>query len=310
MDLPKLEYFLAVRDHGSINAAAAQLGVAQPTISQALRALEREFGIELFHRIGRGMVLTSAGHALAGPARRLMRDVASAASSVSNHEGQLAGIIQIASAPSLAMGPVVELIAAFHRTLPRTQVHLEWMRDDAAGSEMLRSGDVEVLLTHLPVETFTRGRPGDRQLDVLPLGIQEYWYAVPPSQAHLLPPGEGPIDIADLPDIPLVVVPGGSLSGEIEAALTEAGRAVPPAAVLEHREARMAFVAAGVGGTFLERALAESAAARGIVCRPVVPAMRRSFGFVYDGSELSPVGAALISLATEWVESRAHAGHA
>ena len=305
MDLHKLEYFLAVRDHGSINAAAAQMGVAQPTISQALRGLEREFGIELFHRIGRGMVPTSAGHALAGPARRLLRDVAATASSVSEHEGNLAGVIEIASAPSLAMGPVVELIAEFHRALPRAQVHLKWLRSDASSRDMLRDGDVEMVLTHLPLETVTRGRPGDPQLVALQLGVQEYWYAMPPTLAHLLPPGDGPIELGDLPDIPLVVVPEGSLSGEIEAALTAAGRARPPAAVLEHREARMAFVAAGVGATFLERAMAESASARGIVCRPVVPAMRRPFGFVYDADELSPVGSALIDLAAAWVASRA-----
>lgn len=307
MDLQKLEYFLAVRSHGSVNAAAARLGVAQPTMSQALRSLEREFGVELFHRIGRGMVLTSAGHALAGPARRLVRDVATTASSVSDHEGDLAGVIEIASAPSLAMGPVVELIAEFHRRLPRTQVHLEWLRDETRGLEMLRDGDVELVLTHLPVAATSPSRLWDRQFDVLRMGVQEYWYAVPPSDVHRLPPGEGPIQIADLPDIPFVIVPGGAMSGQIEAAFAEAGRTLRPAVVLEHREARMAFVAAGVGGTFLERSLVESAAARGIACRPVAPAMRRPFGFVYDDEEISPVGAAFIDLVAESAESTAGA---
>lgn len=296
MDLQKLEYFLAVRSHGSVNAAAARLGVAQPTISQALRALEREFGIELFHRIGRGMVLTSAGHALAGPARRLMRDVASTTSSVSGHEGNLSGVIEIAAAPSLAMGPVVELIAEFHRRLPRTRVHIEWLRDETKGLEMLRDGDVELVLTHLPVAV-APGPLWDRDFDVLQMGVQEYWYAVPPSEAHRLPDGDGPIDFADLPEIPMVIVPGSAVAGQIEAAVTDVGRALRPAAVLEHREARMSFVAAGVGSTFLERSLIESAVARGIVCRQVDPAIRRPFGFVYDEEEISPVGAAFIDCA-------------
>lgn len=304
MDLQKLEYFLAVRSHGSVNAAAARLGVAQPTISQALRALEREFGVELFHRIGRGMVLTSAGHALAGPARRLMRDVASTASSVSGHEGNLAGVIEIAATPSLAMGPMVELIGEFHRRLPRTRVHIEWLREETKGLEMLRDGDVELVLTHLPMAV-PPGRLWDRNFDVLPMGIQEYWYALPPSEAHRLPEGDGPIDFADLPEVPMVIVPGSSVAGQIEAAFSDAGRALTPAAVLEHREARMSFVAAGVGSTFLERSLIESATARGIVCRQVNPQIRRPFGFVYVEEEISPVGAAFIDLARESAGSTA-----
>ncbi|RIJ99169.1 MAG: LysR family transcriptional regulator, partial [Acidobacteria bacterium] len=54
MDFRQVEYFLAVVENNGINGAAAALGVAQPTVSQALRSLERELGVELFHRIGRG----------------------------------------------------------------------------------------------------------------------------------------------------------------------------------------------------------------------------------------------------------------
>ncbi|WP_155892983.1 helix-turn-helix domain-containing protein, partial [Intrasporangium chromatireducens] len=51
-----MRYFLTVVDHGSVNATANALGVAQPTISQALRSLERELRTRLFHLIGRGTV--------------------------------------------------------------------------------------------------------------------------------------------------------------------------------------------------------------------------------------------------------------
>ena len=77
MELRQIEYFLAVVEHGGIGGASVSLGVTQPTVSQALRALERELGVQLFHRIGRGMVPSAAGRALVGSARQIVRDVES-----------------------------------------------------------------------------------------------------------------------------------------------------------------------------------------------------------------------------------------
>ncbi|GAA5114151.1 LysR family transcriptional regulator [Pseudonocardia adelaidensis] len=71
MDLRQLEYFLAVVEHGGVHRAAA-LHVAQPSLSQSLRRLERDLQADLFHRVGRGLVLAPAGEALIGPARQML----------------------------------------------------------------------------------------------------------------------------------------------------------------------------------------------------------------------------------------------
>ena len=63
MDDRRLRYFLAVVDEGSVTRAAARLRVAQPSLSQALRAFEEELGAQLFHRVGRGLRLSAAGEA-------------------------------------------------------------------------------------------------------------------------------------------------------------------------------------------------------------------------------------------------------
>lgn len=302
MDLQKIEYFLAVRDHGSINAAAHQLGVAQPTISAALRSLERELGVDLFHRIGRGVVPTSAGHALVGPGRRLVRALSSAATSVDLREEHLRGTLDIALVAPVAAGAFVEMLAAFHDRFPSVQVRLIRIRTDPQGLEMLREGDAELLCLHLPLETAVAGRPWDLRLDVLPLGRQEYWYAAPPGTPGLPPPGEA-VPLRALPDIPLVIVPdGAAVADVIERELAQVGRVAPPAAVLEHREARMSFVARGIGATFLERSMLEAASDLGLECRPTVPAIRRTFGLVYSGDELSIVARAFTKFAATWVE--------
>ena len=82
MDLRRLRLFMAVVDEGGFTRAAESEFVSQPSVSQAIRELEDELGTPLFHRVGRGVVLTAAGEALVGPARQALRDVESATAAV------------------------------------------------------------------------------------------------------------------------------------------------------------------------------------------------------------------------------------
>ena len=68
MDLRQASYVVAVVDHQTFTAAAASIPVSQPALSQAIASLERELGADLFHRIGRQVVLTPAGEAFVDPA--------------------------------------------------------------------------------------------------------------------------------------------------------------------------------------------------------------------------------------------------
>lgn len=115
MDFRQVKYFLTVVEHDGINGAAAALSVAQPTVSQALRGLERELGVQLFYRIGRGMVLSAAGRSLVGPSRQLLRDVTAVEDMLTVAPGELARRLDIAAFPALAIGPIVDLIARFRR---------------------------------------------------------------------------------------------------------------------------------------------------------------------------------------------------
>ena len=57
MTLQQLRYFLAAVDHGSFTAAARSLYVAQPSLSEQVRQLEAELGVDLFARVGRGIAI-------------------------------------------------------------------------------------------------------------------------------------------------------------------------------------------------------------------------------------------------------------
>lgn len=73
MDVHLLELFLRVAEHGSINKAAAQLHMSQPSLSRHVASLEHEMGTPLFTRTQAGVHLTEAGRLLADRARPLLR---------------------------------------------------------------------------------------------------------------------------------------------------------------------------------------------------------------------------------------------
>ena len=61
MTLDQLQIFIAVAEREHVTRAADALGLAPPSVSAAVASLEREFGTKLFHRVGRGIVVTEEG---------------------------------------------------------------------------------------------------------------------------------------------------------------------------------------------------------------------------------------------------------
>ncbi len=287
MDLHQLDCFLAVVDHDSVSAAARTLGKSQPTVTQAVQALERDLDVLLFNRIGRRMVLTSAGHALVGPARRLIRNVHAIEAFLPGPSGLSRGNLDILTHPVLSL-PVAQLVGTFRRTHPGVTVRIGDLRDDAVPHRLIREGRCELVVCHLPV-------PHVEDLVIRVLGTSEAWAVLPPGTPL---PGADPIPLTELTPFPLVVVPSGGLwSDDIARELLKAGVRRRPSAIVEQREARMPFVFAGIGGTVFDRTTAAAAKARGAVVRATDPPIRRDYAVLFDATLLSPAGRAFLDFA-------------
>lgn len=121
MSSARYRSFVAVAHHGSLSAAARALGVSQPTISSQIATLERQSRIELFHRRGYRMSLTSAGNKLLPLAQKLMA-LESEAEFFLRDAGQLnQGELKVG-----AVGPfhVIEMVAAYRTRHPGLQLSI------------------------------------------------------------------------------------------------------------------------------------------------------------------------------------------
>ena len=78
MNFLQLKYFVAVYEFGTVSEAADYLHIAQPSLSLAIKELEREFGALLFHRKHKGMSITPEGEMLLSLAREILEKVEAA----------------------------------------------------------------------------------------------------------------------------------------------------------------------------------------------------------------------------------------
>src|SRR5437667_2017986 len=119
MNHSQLRAFHAVATHGGFTAAAAALGLGQPTLSTQVGALERYFGVELLHRSGRKVRLSELGADLFRITQRLFGAEAEAADLLGGVRDLAAGQLEVA-----AVGPyhVIEMLATFHERFPQVRV--------------------------------------------------------------------------------------------------------------------------------------------------------------------------------------------
>lgn len=289
MELRQIEYFLAVAGGESLSTAAQSLSVTKPSLSQGIRGLERELGIDLFHRVGRGLVLTSAGRALVGPARQMMRSSAAASNIAIGAADEPRGRLDICSAAHGLEGSVARIVAEFRAQWPAITVRVSELPRGATAQQVLADGACEVVFSYWPPEMSA--------LTTKLIGVNEYWLAVP-SQAPLTvwPDGVKPVagesvSLTALPDLPVVGVLKQSRARlAIESSLHEAGVRTKMSTELAQRETVGAFVFAGLGMAFMERSLAERSVASGAEIYPVEPPISLTYGIEFDPEILSPLG--------------------
>ncbi|WP_370947389.1 LysR family transcriptional regulator [Amycolatopsis sp. cg5] len=256
MEARQLEYFLAVVDQGGINAAARALHLAQPSLSQAIRALERDLGSNLFHRVGRKVMLTEAGHALIEPARQVVHGMDFARASVESVAGLTTGRVEIATMPSQSVEPLSSMISRFTARRPGVSVVVRAAFTAKHVIDMVRTGIAEIGMLGSSEPTTASG------ILMTPVSKQRFVLVVPPDNPF---PAGAAVGHEQLSGQRVIVGQEGTGMRRLVDEIRAAGVDLTIAIETEYREAILPLVLKGAGMAILTDAwttLAESAGAK------------------------------------------------
>ncbi len=146
----QMEYLVALDAHGHIGRAAAACFVSQPTLSTQIRQLERHLGVAITERVGRGIVVTPAGHELAERARAVLRDTDEMLEWGRSGSADLSGPLRIAAIPTAAPYLLARVLAVIRERHPDVQLCLDELKTSAL-VEALTAAQLDVGLMTMPV---------------------------------------------------------------------------------------------------------------------------------------------------------------
>ena len=132
MELRHLTYFVAVAQKLNFSRAADELHVAQPAISQQIRVLENELGVQLFDRAGKRVSLTRAGEVLLPHAHHILAEVETARNEVRDLSQLNRGTASLGAPPTVSSHLLPGRLTRFRRRYPGLEVTLR-----EAGTESL-----------------------------------------------------------------------------------------------------------------------------------------------------------------------------
>ncbi len=256
MTFGQLKTFLEVVRHGSIRAAAASLMVTEPSVSAGVASLQRELGVALVERQGRGIRVTPAGQEFSSYASQILGLYDKAARRAREKAGQTAQLrlSAVTTAGESLMAPILKL---FRQEQPSVEL---WME---VGN---LQGVFDSLLSY-QVDLGIGGRPPDIG-EISGEPFLNNRLVVVGSPEHQLAAKAGPIDAAQLAKETWLLREGGSgTRNNTEEFFSESGIEAPPVMTLGSNGAVKQAASAGLGVTLISTHAVAAELASGTLAR-------------------------------------------
>ncbi|MFF5211179.1 LysR family transcriptional regulator [Streptosporangium sp. NPDC000396] len=293
VSLHQLRCFLATLDRGSFTAAAAELGYAQPSVSEQVRLLERHLDAPLFRRAGRGLVPTEAARALYPHAVAALTAVGEGVRAVSSVRGMLTGTVRFGVFNTAHYYLGAELVADVLERYPGIRIELIG-QNSADNIEQLRRGVLEAALIARPLE-------GDDMSVSMVMRDELVYVSAEPDRLR------EPVTPAALAAAPLVLPDVSwreedSTRRQLAHSVEAAGHVLLPRVEVENVETALEVAARGLADTVVWRGVLHRMADRlpatlGWV--PLRPPLYERFAIAHRPvAELSPATRAVVELAT------------
>jgi DNA-binding transcriptional LysR family regulator len=291
MDVRQLKFFLAVADSGGFSKAAEQLMIAQPSLSQAIAGFERELGMPLFHRVGRGVVLSDAGKALVGPARVVLRDIDEAEATMRALKGLRGGRIDLITMPSPGTESLTTILNGFARDHPDVTINARTGFTPDEILDSVRSGACEIGVLGSAEPT----RAAD--LDVVELESQALVLISGPDDEA---PAGRTVRREDLSGCRLIVSQRGSLMRALVDDVLAEGIEVTIVAEIAHRTSILPMVLNGIGRAVMPSSWTQTARRAGAHVQRIVPESYLHVAAVSRRTHLTTPAAALMNEARQY----------
>ncbi|MGW3121837.1 LysR family transcriptional regulator [Streptomyces sp. NPDC001107] len=285
MQFQQLQYFVAVAETRHFTRAADLVHVAQPSLSQQIKALERELGADLFLRARGNITLTDAGEALLPLARRILADADTARHEVQELVQLRSGRVRLGATPSLCTGLLPDVLRAFHDRYPGIRLLIEEGGSHDLVRELAR-GALDLALVVLPLPSPSPA------LTTVELLREDLVVVSSPESPAPAGPGRRTVRIADLESGPLVMFRHGYDLRELTVAACRAEGFEPDFAVEGgEMDAVLGFVRAGLGVAVVPRMVA-TRSGRGLRVTPLArPGLHRTIALAHR-SDVAPPRAA------------------
>jgi DNA-binding transcriptional LysR family regulator len=274
MDLRRLEVFAKVAELGSFSRAAQALSLTQPTVSEHVRALEDELGVQLLDRLGRGAAPTRAGALLLGYAQRMLTLAREARQAIDQFQGRLSGELLVGGSTIPGGYVLPTLIGQFKAKQAEISITL-LIGDSREVSRWVDEGRVELGIVG--------AKPAQRSLDARALMSDELMVVVGAEHPWAT---RDTVSLAELAAEPMVLRERGSGSREaLEHALETAGSSLSAHRIVGEMGSTQAIkqaVRAGVGVSLISRRAIEDELRAGHLAALTIPgvAVGRAFYLV------------------------------
>ncbi|MGW1278716.1 LysR substrate-binding domain-containing protein [Streptomyces tsukubensis] len=280
MELRTLRYFAAVAGTCHFGRAAEKLHMAQPPLSQAIRRLESELGVELFTRTTRQVALTGAGEVFRTDVERILGAVDEAVTRVGRFASGVEGVLRLGLTGSASYRQLPALARLLKRTMPHvvTEVHTDMLTAAQETALLERRLDLGVLRPPLRREGIAHRALADEPL--LVAVPEEHWLA-----------GSGRIRIGQLRHEDFIVYGAGlgSVVGDaVVRACRDAGFVPHRAYEVTETSAALALVAAGLGVAVLPDSV-RSAPREGVRYEEIEDAPSVPLALAWRADDTSPL---------------------
>ena len=152
MDLHHLKYFVVLSEELHFGRAAQRLHMAQPPLSQRIKDLETELGVQLFHRRRTGVELSEPGALLLEHARNVLENVAMAQESIRRIRPGASGVLQVAVPPDTNPTSLKVMVESFASAVPDVLLNLHELTT-MEQVERLRDGELDVAVVRHPLNS-------------------------------------------------------------------------------------------------------------------------------------------------------------